>query len=105
MEAFAAETRRLAAAYYLQTPYFWFPIEPHFLAPFFHWLPESWRSKIVLRTKLGHRPRAASIGEAMRIIRGVFLLDRSQLCYLLPDASIQFERLFFLPKSLIAMKI
>jgi Methyltransferase domain len=105
VEAFAAEMRRLAPAYYLQTPYFWFPIEPHFLTPFFHWLPESWRAKIMLRTSLGHFPRAASTGEAMRMIRSAVLLDKAQLRYLLPDGSIRFERLLLLPKSLIATKI
>jgi hypothetical protein len=105
VEAFVAEMRRLAPAYYLQTPYFWFPIEPHFLAPFFHWLPESWRAKILLRTSLGHFPRAVSTGEAMRMLRSAVLLDRAQLRYLLSDGTIRFERLLLLPKSLIATKI
>jgi hypothetical protein len=40
----------------------------------------------------------------MDIVRDAVLLDKTQLRYLLPDASIQMERLFLLPKSLIATR-
>ncbi len=38
-EAFAAELRRVGRGFYVQTPAFSFPIEPHALLPFAHWLP------------------------------------------------------------------
>jgi SAM-dependent methyltransferase len=41
--AFAAELRRVARGWYVQTPAFSFPIEPHALLPFAHWLPPSVR--------------------------------------------------------------
>jgi SAM-dependent methyltransferase len=42
-EAFAAELRRVARGWYVQTPAWSFPIEPHALLPGAHWLPAPWR--------------------------------------------------------------
>jgi SAM-dependent methyltransferase len=38
-EAFAAEVRRVGRGWFVQTPAFSFPLEPHSLLPFAHWLP------------------------------------------------------------------
>lgn len=38
-EAFAAEIRRVGKGWFVQTPAFSFPIEPHALLPAAHWLP------------------------------------------------------------------
>jgi SAM-dependent methyltransferase len=38
-DAFAAEIRRVGKAWFVQTPAFSFPLEPHALLPFAHWLP------------------------------------------------------------------
>ncbi len=43
--AFAAELRRVARGWYVQTPAYSFPIEPHALLPGAHWLPADVRRR------------------------------------------------------------
>jgi SAM-dependent methyltransferase len=42
-EAFAAEVRRVGRGWFVQTPAWSFPLEPHSLLPLAHWLPVSLR--------------------------------------------------------------
>jgi SAM-dependent methyltransferase len=44
-QAFAAELRRVGRGWFVQTPAFSFPIEPHALLPFAHWLPVRLRER------------------------------------------------------------
>jgi hypothetical protein len=104
VESFSRIMREKAPFYYLQTPYFWFPYEPHFTLPFFHWLPESWRAKILMRMSLPFYQRCKTMSEAMGHVQSVRLLDRAQLRYLFPDAVLQFEWLALFPKSVIAKR-
>ena len=104
VEAFAKEARRLAPSYYIQTPYYWFPVEPHVLLPVFHWLPEGVRAKIFLHTRLAAYGSSVDMGAAMRRVQASRLLDRAQMAYLFPDAQIRFEWFGPVPKSLIAIR-
>ena len=104
MTAFARELRRLAPAYFVQTPNFWFPVEPHFMTPVFHWLPEPVRVALVRRFALGHRSRRPKIGNAVEEVESVRLLDRKMFSFLFPDGRLMIERMLGLPKSLIAIR-
>jgi hypothetical protein len=104
MEAFAGEVRRLAPRYFVQTPYFWFPIEPHFSAPFFHWRPEQSRARALLKRRHGFCEVQGDVGGAMRAVQHARLLDKTQFRYLLPDARHIDERVAGLTKSLIAIR-
>jgi hypothetical protein len=104
MAAFAREVRRLAPDYFVQTPYFWFPVEPHFMAPLFHWLPEPLRVGLAMRFSLGHFERASSVDDAVRNVQGIRLIDRRMFRHLFPDAAVSTERVLLMPKSLLAIR-
>lgn len=104
MMQFANEVRRLGAKYFVQTPNFWFPIEPHFLTPFFHWLPEPVRVRMLMITSLGHYEKATTVDEAVRAVQSARLLNKRMMKVLFQDGQIQIERILFLPKSIIAIK-
>ena len=53
MVQFAKELSRVSSKYFVQTPNYWFPIDPHCMMPFFHWLPKPIRIWLVLRFQLG----------------------------------------------------
>lgn len=103
MWAMADETRRIARLRYVQTPYWGFPLEPHFRAPFFHWLPEQWRLRLVQRFHLGFMPREVGVDGAMRSVQSAALLDRRQFGALFPTDNIYSELTYGLTKSLIAI--
>lgn len=104
MQAMAGEVRRVGRAYFVQTPYYWFPIEPHYFGVMLHWLPLSWRVKLALRMRLGNWPRASSVAEAVEAQQSAQLLDVTMMRALFPDARLHRERWFGLTKSLMAIR-
>jgi len=104
MLAFAKEVSRLAPAYFVQTPNFWFPIEPHCLTPFFHWMPKPLRILLVRHFALGHWLQGKSVSDSVEIVESARLLDRQMFVALFPDATHITERFLTLPKSLIAVR-
>lgn len=105
MKSFARETRRLGKFYYVQTPYFWFPVDPHYYkAPFFHWLPRPTRASLLLNFPIAHAGRVSSVDLAYDVVDRARLLDRRQFQFLFPDADLEFERIAGVPKSIIAIR-
>src|SRR5262245_7502589 len=89
----ASEVRRLAPRYFVQTPNYWFPLEPHLRTPFIHWLPQPWRVRIVRRRACGYFSRAHSYAQAREILDDARLLDANAMATLFPDAMIESERI------------
>lgn len=105
MMSMANEIRRIAPSYFVQTPYYWFPIEPHARTPLLHWLPESLKFRLVMSRKCGpYWSKAETVDDAMRTIQSSTLLDRSMFSALFPDATIVPEKVFGLTKSLMAVR-
>jgi SAM-dependent methyltransferase len=90
--AYAGEIRRVGRGWWVQTPAWSFPIEPHALLPFAHWLPEALR-----------RPywRLGVAGEWEPELR---LLRRGELERLFPGGEIVAERTGPLAKSWISVR-
>ena len=103
-EKFAREIKRVARVYYLQTPNYWFPIEPHFVTPVFHWLPRKIRIKLVCCFALGWYKRAKTYNEAEKFVDNCRLLTKKELKVLFPEAIIFKERILFFIKSFMLIK-
>jgi hypothetical protein len=104
MLAMAATVRRLAPSYYVQTPNFWFPYEPHFRCLFIHWLPEQIRYRLAKRFALGFANAKETVDAAMERVQSARLIDSGQMRALFPDAEIIPERFCGLAKSWIAVR-
>ncbi len=104
MVQFAKELSRVSQNYFVQTPNYWFPIEPHCMMPFFHWLPKPIRVWLVLHFQLGHWAKAGSIDQAVRTVKSARLLNKKMFQDLFKGAKVLTERLLWLPKSFIAVK-
>ena len=102
--AMALEVRRLAPVFWVQTPNFWFPIEPHFLTPGWHWLPVSARVALLRRRRWGWRGPCPNPAEARELVREVRLMRGSELRRLFPTATLRKERIGPLVKSFIAVR-
>lgn len=102
--AFARNTRRLGDRYYMQTPDYWFPYEPHFRFPGFQWLPAAVRAWLMTKMRLGFFARQDSIKEARQHVNSIRLLTAGQVRALFPDAEIRHERVLGLSKSVMAVK-
>jgi hypothetical protein len=100
----ANEVRRVGKKYFIQTPSFFFPIEPHFLFPFYHWLPSALRVSLIRKFSLGFISRAPSKEQAVQTLSEYRLLKKSEMKALFPDAIIHSEKLLGFTKSYMAIK-
>lgn len=103
MERFASETRRVGNAYFVQTPNFWFPFEPHFGLPFFQWLPEPTRIAINTRFGAGFYPRG-NMENAIQRTDYIRLVSKPLMRHFFPDAVHKTEKFYLMPKSLMAIR-
>lgn len=103
VQQFSNEIKRVGQAYYVQTPNFGFPVEPHFVCPFMHWLPEQSRAQILQLTGLGPFPREKDIIKAMDTVQSIQLLNTKMMTALFPEARLEKERFLGLVKSVIAV--
>ena len=104
MKKMAAEARRLAPSYFIQTPNYWFPYEPHFRMPVLHWLPRPMQVALVMAKGRGFFPKAETVDAAHGMLASCSLIDARSMQALFPDAEIRREAFGPLTKSLMAVK-
>jgi hypothetical protein len=100
--AMAREVQRVARAYWVQTPNYWFPVEPHFLTPGWQYMPRDLRVAIIRRQTRGWRGPCPDLDSARRAVDEIRLLRRRELRRLFPDAVLHAERFGGLVKSWVA---
>lgn len=98
----AAEVMRVGRRYFVQTPNKRFPLEPHFLFPWFQYLPVAVRAQLVHRCDVGWYRRITPLEAARAEVESIQLLTRRRFAALFPGATIHEEKLFGLTKSFVA---
>jgi hypothetical protein len=99
----AHEMRSVADCGYVQTPSFWFPVEQHFMIPFFHWLPNQLRVILLPYLPRAGYENAKSLDCARDYVEEINLLTGTEMAFLFPDARIDREKLVLFTKSYVAV--
>ena len=106
-QQFASEIKRVGKAYWVQTPAKEFPVEPHVLTPFIHWMPKKVQMKLAkwftVRSWIldQTRPTRQSIQD---LVEEVVLLSKKRAQKLFPDATIVVEKFLGFRKSYVFYK-
>lgn len=93
----------VADRHWVQTPYRYFPIEPHWLFPGIQWLPYEARVQISMHWNRGH-VRTYTRQEAQEQVDEIELIGITQMRRYFPSSVIWYERFAGLVKSLVAIK-
>lgn len=101
----ASEMSRVGKGYYCQTPNYWFPMEPHLLMPFFHWLPNRKQEFFARYFSIWGLATKPTIMETHEMVNSINLLKFYDMKYLFPDAQFINEKLFGITKSLVTAKL
>lgn len=102
--AMMREVARVGRRYWVQTPNYWFPIEPHFHLLGFQFLPISVRAWLLTRMNLGWMPRQHCPQKSLEIVLGTRLLTKNELAQMAPGALFYNEWFLGLIKSFSVFK-
>jgi len=79
---------RVGKAYWVQTPNFWFPVEPHFQVFGWQWIPFAIRVSLIRKWRCGWRGPCADLEQARQLVREVRLMTKAELCEAFPGAEV-----------------
>jgi SAM-dependent methyltransferase len=103
-ERFASEVRRVGKRLFVQTPNRWFFLEPHFIAPFVHFLPRGIARRVLPLCSFRAWFRGGDNADLKSLATELRLLSYLEMKRLFPDCEIHRERWFGLTKSFIAVR-
>ena len=92
----AHEIVRVSKCFFVQTPSYYIPLEPHFLIPYFQILPRKIKVRIVMKTR-----KIEDYAAAEKVVDSIRLLKKPELLKMFPNSIILTEKLFFFPMSYI----
>jgi ubiquinone/menaquinone biosynthesis C-methylase UbiE len=101
----ANEIQRVGKNYFIQTPNKYFPIEPHWVFPFFQFLPFGLQVFLTQHFNLGHIPKTVDQEKAKEQVREVRLLSKKEFHSMFSGAKIFLEQFFGFTKSFIVYKV
>ena len=99
----AKEIQRVGKRYFVQTPNFFFPIEPHFLFPFFQFLPLSVKTLLLTYFSCGGRQPTKDPEKSKIIAKSIRLLKKREIKQLFPGGIILKEKLYGMTNSFIVV--
>ena len=94
----ASEIIRVGKKHIVQTPNKYFFLEPHYLLPFFHFIPDKLKYLILTKTKLS-RLKKWDKNFAKQYVREIRLLSEKEMKLLFPNSKIYFEKFLRMNKS------
>ena len=101
----ASNILNAGAKVFIQTPNFYFPIEPHFMFPCFHFFSKQFRIFLLRNFSLGSYTKMPDNQSAEIAVDEITLLRPRQMAELFPTLKIGYEKLFFMNKSIIAQNL
>lgn len=99
--AMASEIQRVGRRYFVQTPSRSFPIEPHFMFPYFQFLPLEAKVWLLMHLSLTFGGKLPTREAAIATARSVELLGERDFTSLFPGAALYREKVAGLTKSFI----
>ncbi len=94
----ASEIMRVGQKHIVQTPNKYFFLEPHYLIPFFQFMPDKLKYLILTKTKLS-RLKIWNEKFANQYIKEIRLLSLKEMKQLFPSSKIYFEKFLGMNKS------
>jgi hypothetical protein len=102
-QKFAEVVRESAPLWWVQTPYRYFPIEPHWMFPCFQFLPFRARLAVCRHWNTLHEPARKDRTEAAELVASIELISVTEMRGYFPSGEIWYDRVAGVPKSLVAI--